>query len=255
MGKTTHRTNPLRRARGSYEKLYFVVFHNAATLIPYFRVMKYTRLPLIALFLASCSAKYIPYHSTAHNPRETNSISTAMDLIMPVDSIPSEGEFAVIAAVDDSDQIPSYYVIVAPAVFPRKIDDVFLGHSATIIATDVREMIGHLDDMLKEWDQKTPDTAAVVYEFSTQTEMPIPSSTSIIATRNFVAESQGPMEDGWVPSIDLSYNRTSGGSAMTLQIGTPKFAHRYVFTKKKEVRSLKIQFEDALKVLAARGMR
>ncbi len=166
-------------------------------------------------------------------------------------------DFGVVAAIDDSMEHPSYYVIIAPSLsaVPTNLNDVDLGHHATILPPEASEIIIHLTDMINEWDKPTPDTAAIFYEFTTHTQMPIPSNSTLIATQTMLLQSTGPNEEGWVPSLDIMFNRTSRGSIMSITIGTPKFNYRYDLKDKTNVIAFKNQMEKALSILTGKGMR
>jgi hypothetical protein len=208
---------------------------------------------LASILLLSGCVKYIPYHSTAHNPRYTNDVATAMYL-MPEDL--GHPRFAVIAAIDDSVQHPSYYVILAPISNGTlsTLNDVDLGHHATVLPNDVKQIISHLAEMIKDWDLPTEDSTGAFYEFTTHTEMPIPSNRMNLVTANMVLQSQGPLEDGWVPSFELTHNRTNRGSIVTTLVGSAKNAYRYEFKDKSDVEGFRTQLQAALKLLTVKGM-
>jgi hypothetical protein len=210
---------------------------------------------LLAVLFGGCMQQ-VSYHSTAHYPRQTTSISTWIDAIPPVDSLYSHGGFSVMAAVDDSaGRAPEYYIILLSGEYSRQsLDFVLSGRCGTILPSDIPEVTKHLGDLAAHWDDFVPDSVGQFYEFTTQTVPPASLDSTIAPVPGFYAVNDGPDELGWIPAISITCNHTSYGANATLRIGTPRFLNLYRFIYKSEVLSLKIQLEDAVRKLHARGM-
>jgi hypothetical protein len=212
--------------------------------------------PLFLALIVGCRPQYIPFHSTIRNERISRSTATDMKLIFADRTNPFKSGIAVITAVDSEEGQAMPYIILAPSengYAALKIEDVFLGHGVSVPTKQVKSLIAGLDRMAAQGNNPTADSIAAFYEFKTQTEMYFPSNQTTIATRDAIVQSQGPKEQGWVPSIDLTFNRTSRGSIGTLLIGDVDSKERYEIRDSETATGFKGVLIAALNDLQQRG--
>lgn len=207
------------------------------------------------LLLQSCTPHYIPFRSTISSARETHVTTTDMHLIFSDHSDRISGKLAVIAAVDSEDGKRIPYVIIAPlkTMFPRDVEDVDLGYAVSIPPSQIRALIDGLNKYSPHWDDPCADSAATFFSFRSKTETYIPSSTTVVDTRDTYVRTSGPRVPGWAASLELTYSRTRKGSVATIMIGDADFRDRQEITSEEEAIAFSERLSAALHDLERQG--
>jgi hypothetical protein len=197
---------------------------------------------LITLFLFSCKPVYLPYRSTATNDRHTVNTKTDLTRIGGNTSFFGYLQYAVYSGIDYSPtgKPSGYYILLCPSN-GASLEKTFLWMSASVLPSDAASMLEVVDKIIQEWDAPTDGKDAYFYRFHTKIQMPVP-----------VVFFPDPL--AWVPSAELTCNRTERGSLATLLIGSEEWQLRYFFEDREDMEHFRDLIKEAIADLKKKGM-